>query len=90
MLHDGLDLCQTFDAGQTDGFYSVFVVAVFLIHLYHGIPQSHVFGLVVCSSLTEGNGSGNGIFIAGIGTDQTSVALFHAEHIVTNAGALFF
>ena len=90
MLHNGLNLCQTLDTGQSDGLHSIFVVAVFLIHCYHGIPQSHVLGLVVCSGLAQGNGCGYGVFIAGIGTDQAAVALFHTKHIVTNAGALLF
>ena len=90
MLHDGLDLCQALNTGQSDGLDCILVVAVFFIHCYHCIPQGHVFGLVVCCSLAQCNGCGNRVFIAGIGADQAAVALFHTEHIMTNTGALLF
>ena len=73
--------CQSLDAFEGDGLDIIFIIAIFLIHIDHGIPEGLTLCLIVSCSLAESHRCNDCILISGMGADEAAVALLESEEV---------
>ena len=73
--------CKSFDTFQCDRLDVIFVVAVFLVHIDHGIPQCLTLCLVVSCCFTQSHRCNDRIFVSCMCSDQAAIALLESEEV---------